>query len=39
MSAEDYSAMNVNQLKDALREQGLPVSGTKAQLLARLNEN
>ena len=32
----DYDSMTVPQLKDALKEQGLPVSGKKAELLERL---
>lgn len=34
----DYSKMTVNALKDILREKGLPVSGSKAVLLERLNK-
>ena len=33
-----YDDMTVAQLKDLLREQGLPVSGKKAELISRLNE-
>ena len=33
---EDYGSMTVPQLKDALKEQGLPVSGKKAELIERL---
>ena len=33
-----YDDMTVAQLKDILREQGLPVSGKKAELIARLNQ-
>ena len=32
----DYDGMTVPQLKDALKEQGLPVSGKKAELIERL---
>tara|TARA_Y100001960_G_scaffold87030_1_gene93252 strand:+ start:1539 stop:2051 length:513 start_codon:yes stop_codon:yes gene_type:complete len=32
----DYDSMTVPQLKDALKEQGLPVSGKKAELIERL---
>ena len=32
----DYNSMTVPQLKDALKEQGLPVSGKKAELIERL---
>ena len=32
----DYGSMTVPQLKDALKEQGLPVSGKKAELIERL---
>ena len=34
----DYDSMTVPQLKDALREKGLTVSGKKADLIARLKE-
>ena len=34
----DYEDMTVAQLKDLLREAGLPVSGKKAELIARLEE-
>ena len=33
----DYSSMTVAQLKDLLKEAGKPVSGKKADLIARLN--
>ena len=36
--AEDYDSMTVAQLKEALKEMGLPVSGKKSDLLARLQE-
>ena len=35
---EDYDSMTVAQLKEALKEMGLPVSGKKSDLLARLQE-
>jgi hypothetical protein len=34
----DYSALRVVDLKALLRERGLPVSGRKAELVARLAE-
>ena len=34
----DYSAMTVPQLKKALKEKGLAVSGKKADLISRLEE-
>lgn len=34
----DYDSMTVPQLKDALKEKGLPVSGKKSDLIARLKE-
>jgi hypothetical protein len=34
----DYAAMTVAQLKETLNEKGLPVSGKKADLIARLEE-
>ena len=34
----DYDDMTVAELKDLLREAGLPVSGKKADLIARLQE-
>ena len=36
--AEDYESMTVAQLKELLKEQGLPVSGKKTDLIARLSE-
>ena len=33
----DYDSMTVPQLKDALKEKGLPVGGKKAELIDRLN--
>jgi len=36
--AEDYESMTVAQLKELLKEQGLPVSGKKTDLMARLLE-
>ena len=36
--ADDYESMTVAQLKAALKEQDLPVSGNKAELIARLQE-
>ncbi len=35
---EDYESMTVAQLKEALKEMGLPVSGKKSDLMARLHE-
>lgn len=35
-TASDYSSMSVSELKDVLREKGMPISGTKAVLLERL---
>ena len=35
---EDYESMTVAQLKELLKEQGLPVSGKKTDLIARLLE-
>ena len=35
----DYDTMTVPNLKAALKEQGLPVSGKKAELIERLKEN
>ena len=32
----DYESMTVPLLKEALKEQGLPVSGNKAELIERL---
>jgi large subunit ribosomal protein L32e len=37
--AEDYDKMTVAELKDLLKEAGLPVSGKKADLVARLVES
>jgi hypothetical protein len=34
----DYSSMTVKQLKEILRERGLPISGKKSALVARLEE-
>ena len=34
----DYDSMTVPQLKDALKEKGLTISGKKADLIARLKE-
>jgi large subunit ribosomal protein L32e len=34
--AEDYESMTVAQLKEVLKEQGLPISGKKSELIARL---
>jgi len=39
MSDEEYSAKTVAELKIILQEKGLPVSGKKADLIARLVEN
>lgn len=36
--ADDYESMTVAELKAALKEQDLPVSGNKAELIARLQE-
>ena len=36
--AEDYESMTVAQLKELLKEQGLPVSGKKSDLISRLQE-
>ena len=35
----DYENMTVAQLKELLKEAGLPVSGKKADLIARLSES
>ena len=35
---EEYASMTVAQLKELLKEQGLPVSGKKAELIERLME-
>ena len=37
--SDEYENMTVAQLKDVLRERGLPVSGKKAELIARLQES
>lgn len=37
--AEEYESLTVAELKDLLRERELPVSGKKAELIARLDEN
>ena len=37
--AEDYESMTVAQLKELLKEQSLPVSGKKSDLIARLQES
>ena len=34
----EYDSMTVAELKDLLRDAGLPVSGKKAELIARLQE-
>ncbi len=36
---EEYEGMTVSELKEVLREKGLPVSGTKKVLLERLSES
>ena len=36
MGSMDYESMTVAQLKETLRAEGLPVSGRKADLVARL---
>ena len=36
---EEYESMTVAELKDLLREQNLPVSGNKKELIARLQES
>ncbi len=36
---EEYENMTVSELKDVLREKGLPVSGTKKTLIERLSED
>tara|TARA_B100001094_G_scaffold115638_1_gene111560 strand:- start:1516 stop:2163 length:648 start_codon:yes stop_codon:yes gene_type:complete len=36
--AEDYESMTVAQLKEVLKEEGLPISGKKSELIARLVE-
>ena len=35
----DFENMTVSELKELLKEAGLPVSGKKADLIARLEEN
>jgi len=35
----DYSSMKVSELKDLLKERGLPISGKKAELIERLSES
>ena len=35
--AEDYTSMTVAELKVLLKEQGLPVSGKKSELIERLS--
>ena len=35
----EYEALKVAELKEQLRERGLTVSGKKAELIARLQEN
>lgn len=35
----DYSEWSIEELKDALRTRGLPVSGNKDELVARLEED
>ena len=35
----DFDSMTVAELKELLRERGLPVSGKKADLIARLSED
>lgn len=37
--AEGYEAMDVDDLKEELRSRGLKVSGTKPELVARLEED
>jgi hypothetical protein len=37
--AQDWSALTVPELKTALKERDLPVSGKKADLVARLEES
>ena len=36
---EEYEGMKVSELKEVLREKGLPVSGTKKVLIERLSES
>jgi SAP domain-containing ribonucleoprotein len=35
----DYASLKVPELKKLLQEKGLPVTGNKADLIARLQEN
>lgn len=37
LEARDYDNLTVDQLKDILRDRDLPVSGTKEELIERLN--
>ena len=37
--SEEFENMTVAQLKEILKERGLPVSGTKKSLIERLMEN
>ena len=37
--SDEFENMTVAQLKDVLRERDLPVSGKKAELIARLQES
>ena len=39
MGEDDIASMTVSKLKELLKEKGLPVSGNKAELVARLEEN
>jgi hypothetical protein len=36
---DGYTAMGVDELKDLLRDRGLPVSGTKPELIQRLESD
>jgi SAP domain len=36
-ASSDYSRLSLKDLKDKLRERGLPVSGNKAELVTRLS--
>jgi hypothetical protein len=36
-ASSDYSRLTLKELKDKLREKGLPVSGNKAELVTRLS--
>ena len=38
-TTDKYESMTVVELKEILRERGLPVSGSKAELIARLEES